>query len=97
MWRLVVNPANAMRAAATVRDLQAATSAMGLQIQVLNAGTSHEINAAFATFVRERPDALFVGTDPFFSSRRAQLVKPFVALRGCPRQSGRHYCRRSAD
>ena len=39
---------------------------MGLQIQVLNASTSREIDAAFATFVRERPDALFVGGDPFF-------------------------------
>jgi putative ABC transport system substrate-binding protein len=47
---------------------------MRLQVQVLNAGTSREINAAFATFVRERPDALFVGPDPFFVSRRVQLV-----------------------
>ena len=89
---VLVNPANAMRAAATVRDLQAATSAMGLQIQVLNAGTSHEINAAFATFVRERPDALFVGTDPFFSSRRAQLVN-LASRHAVPATySGRHYC-----
>ena len=63
-----------MRTEATVRDVQAAARAMGLQIQLLNASTSHEINAAFATFVRDRPDALFVGTDPFFSSRRSQLV-----------------------
>ena len=48
---------------------------MGLQIQVLNASTSGEINAAFATFVRERPDALFVGSDPFFNSRRVQLAQ----------------------
>ena len=47
---------------------------MGLQIQVLNASTSGEINAAFATFVRERPDALFVGTGPFLTNRRVQLV-----------------------
>ena len=47
---------------------------MGLQIQVLNASTSREIDAAFATFVRERPDALFVGSDPFFTSRRVQLA-----------------------
>ena len=48
---------------------------MGLQIQVIRASTSSEINAAFATFVRERPDALFVGTDPFFTSRRVQIVQ----------------------
>jgi putative tryptophan/tyrosine transport system substrate-binding protein len=47
---------------------------MGLQLQVLNASTSREIDAAFATFVRERPDALFVGGDPFFVPRRVQLA-----------------------
>src|SRR5262249_49720564 len=59
---------------AMLRDVEAAARAMGLQVQVLNAGTSPEINAAFATFLRERPDALFVGADPFFVSRRIQLV-----------------------
>ena len=58
----------------TLRDVETAARAMGLQIQVLNASTSREIDAAFATFVRERPDALFVGGDPFFTVRRVQLV-----------------------
>ena len=58
----------------TVRDVAAAARAIGLQIQVLNASTSREIDAAFATLVRERPDALFVGPDPFFTSRRVQLI-----------------------
>jgi putative tryptophan/tyrosine transport system substrate-binding protein len=57
-----------------VRDAETAARAMGLQIQVLNASTSREINAAFANFVRERPDALYVGTGPFFASRRVQLA-----------------------
>ena len=61
--------------------MEAAARAMGLQIQVLNASTSREINTAFATLVRERPDALFVGTDPFFTSRRVQLAQPGVAPR----------------
>src|SRR5262249_55238602 len=47
---------------------------MGLQVQVLNAGTSREINAAFASLGRERPDALFVGGDGFFNSRHVQIV-----------------------
>ena len=47
---------------------------MGLQIQVFDASTSREIDAAFATFVHERPDALFVSSDTFFTSRRVQLV-----------------------
>ena len=54
--------------------METAARAMGLQIQVFNASTSREIDAAFATFVRERPDALFVGTEPFFPSRRMQLA-----------------------
>ena len=57
-----------------VRDVAAAARAMGLQIQVLNASTSREINAAFANLVHERPDALFVGGEPFLNSRRVQLV-----------------------
>jgi putative ABC transport system substrate-binding protein len=71
---VLVNPANATLAETTLRDVQPAASAMGLQIQVLNASTIREIDAAFATFVRERPDALFVGLDVFLNSRRAQLV-----------------------
>ena len=47
---------------------------MGLQIQVLNASTNREINAALATLSRDRPDALFVGPDPFFFTRRVQLA-----------------------
>ena len=71
---MLVNPANATNAETTLRDVEAAARAMGLQIQVLNASTSREIDAAFATFVRERPDALFVGADPFFISRRVQFA-----------------------
>jgi hypothetical protein len=48
---------------------------MRLQIQVLNASTSREIEAAFASFVAERPDALFVGISPFFIERRVQLAQ----------------------
>jgi putative ABC transport system substrate-binding protein len=59
----------------TVRDAKAAIRGMGLQIQLLNASTSREINEAFATIARERPDALFVGTGPPFSGRRVQLVQ----------------------
>jgi putative ABC transport system substrate-binding protein len=71
---VLVDPANAMTTETTLRDVQAAAGSMGLQIQVLNASTIREINAAFATLVRERPDAVFVGLDVFLNSRRAQLV-----------------------
>jgi putative tryptophan/tyrosine transport system substrate-binding protein len=58
----------------TLRDVDAAARTLGLQIQILNATTSGEINAAFVTLVREQQDAVFVGTDPFFASRRVQMV-----------------------
>jgi putative ABC transport system substrate-binding protein len=72
---VLVNPAGpAANAESTVRDVQSAARTMGLQIEIVNASTSREIDAAFATFERERPDALFVGADPFYLSRRVQLV-----------------------
>jgi putative tryptophan/tyrosine transport system substrate-binding protein len=71
---VLVNPANAAFAETTLKDVEPAARAMGLQIQVLNASTGREIDAAFATLVRQRPDALFVGNDPFFTSRRVQLA-----------------------
>jgi putative tryptophan/tyrosine transport system substrate-binding protein len=72
---VLVNPANTDNAEATVREVQAAARVMGLQIQVLNAGSSNEITAAFATLARERPDALLVGTGPPFTGRRVQVVQ----------------------
>jgi putative tryptophan/tyrosine transport system substrate-binding protein len=72
---VLVNPANAAITVSTLRDVETAARAMGLQIQVLTANTSREIDAAFATFVRERPDALFVGPTPFFTQRRVQLIQ----------------------
>jgi len=71
---VLVNPANATTADSTLRDLAPAARAVGLQIMVHKTSTSREIDAAFDTFVRERPDALFVNPDPFFMSRRIQLV-----------------------
>src|SRR6516225_5846735 len=71
---VLVNPTQAAPTESTLRSVEAAARAMGLQIQVLNASSSREIDAAFATFARERPDALFLGVDPFLNSRRAQLV-----------------------
>jgi putative tryptophan/tyrosine transport system substrate-binding protein len=58
----------------TLRDIEPAAHALGLRVQVLNASTPREIDAAFATLVRERLDALFLAADPFFTSRRVQLA-----------------------
>jgi ABC-type uncharacterized transport system substrate-binding protein len=71
---VLVNPADATATETTLRDVETAARAIGLQVQVFNAGTSQEIHAAFAAMVRERPDALFLGSDPFFTGRRVQLA-----------------------
>jgi putative tryptophan/tyrosine transport system substrate-binding protein len=70
---VLVNPANATSTETTVRDVELAARTIGLQIQVLNASTSREIDAAFAALARERPDALLVATDTLFTTRRVQM------------------------
>jgi putative ABC transport system substrate-binding protein len=73
---VLVNPVNATSTETTLREMAAAARTTGLQVKVLNASTSREIEAAFASFLHEneRPDALFVGPEPYFYSRRVQLV-----------------------
>jgi putative ABC transport system substrate-binding protein len=71
---VLINPANAPTAETTLRETSEAAHGLGLQIQILNASTSREIEAAFATLVRERADALVIAPDGFFTSRRVQFV-----------------------
>jgi putative ABC transport system substrate-binding protein len=71
---VLVNPGNTSSAEATLRDIPEAARALGLQTQILNASTSREIEAAFATLVRDRADALFVSPDGFLISRRVQFA-----------------------
>src|SRR5215467_1062563 len=71
---VMINSGNAATAEATLREVQNAADALGLQIHVVNASTSDEINAAFAAISHERVEALFLGPDAFFNSRRVQLV-----------------------
>jgi putative ABC transport system substrate-binding protein len=71
---VLVNPANVGRGPSTRGDIESAARVLGLQIQFYDATTSKEIDAAYATLVRERPDALFVAADVFFTSRRVQLT-----------------------
>jgi putative ABC transport system substrate-binding protein len=72
---VLVNPAQATNTESTLQEVHAGAQAMGLQIQVLNVGTSQEIDAAFAGFENERPDALFVGSGTLFTGRRVQLTQ----------------------
>jgi putative ABC transport system substrate-binding protein len=71
---VLLNPANAGSAEATLREVQEAGPAIGLRIQILNATTIAEINGAFASFAHERPDALFIAPDGFFLDRRVQFA-----------------------
>ena len=71
---VLLNPAEPTIAAANRRDLEAAADAMGLQIRFFNASTITEIDAAFAAFASDRPDALFISSGPFFASRSVQLA-----------------------
>ena len=71
---VLVDPANTTTAESTLKDVEAAAHAIGLQIHALNATTNRDIDAAFATLVRERVDMLFVSAGSFFNDRRVQLV-----------------------
>jgi putative tryptophan/tyrosine transport system substrate-binding protein len=71
---MLINPTNALSARATVSEAEAAINGYGLQIQTINASSSREIDVAFEILARDRYDALLVASDPFFSSRRVQLV-----------------------
>jgi putative ABC transport system substrate-binding protein len=71
---VLVNPGNESSFDATTQDIRKVAPSMGLEIQIFNAATIGEIDAVFAGFARERPDALFVGPDGFFSSRAVQFA-----------------------
>ncbi len=83
MIALLVNPNNPS-AERVIRDMQEAARAKGVQLHILKASTESEIDAAFATLVQLHAGALVVGPDPFFNSRREQLV----ALAITPCRSG---------
>jgi len=80
---VLVNPANVPTAEATLRVIPEAARAIGLQIQVLNASTSRDIDAAFATMVRDGTDALLVNADAFFGTRVVQFAT-LAARHGIP-------------
>jgi hypothetical protein len=79
---VLLNPVNP-NTQPTLQDVEAAARSMGIQIRVVYASTSREIDAAFASLVGDRPDALFVGGDSFFLSRRLQLATLAPRDTGC--------------
>jgi ABC-type uncharacterized transport system substrate-binding protein len=77
---LLVNP-KSPTAEPSIRGAQEAARAKGVQLSILNASTESEIDAAFATFVNLRADGLIIAADPFFDTRRQQLVAPAARYR----------------
>jgi putative tryptophan/tyrosine transport system substrate-binding protein len=71
---LLVNPTSTALAETTTRELEAAARTLGLEFHVLHASSEGEIDAAFATLVRLRADALVIGADALFNSRSEQLA-----------------------
>jgi putative tryptophan/tyrosine transport system substrate-binding protein len=71
---VLVNPANVKNTEITLGDTEASARAIGLQLQIVRASNSRELDAAFATAARERADALFAGSDGMFVNRRVQLA-----------------------
>jgi len=88
---VLVNPADARLTEIQLKDVSAAARSMDLQIQVHNADSSAEIDAAFATMGRERPDAVLVGTTPFLNGRRVQLAQVAAFHRLPAIYAGREY------
>jgi len=88
---VLVNPGQAINTRNTLQEVQVAAQAMGLQIGVLNVGTNHEIDAAFASFEHDRPDALFVGSGTLFVGRRVQLTQWAAHHRIPASYAGREY------
>jgi putative ABC transport system substrate-binding protein len=88
---VLVNPANPVNVGSTVRGVETAARAMGLQIQVFNASNGREIDAAFTSLARDRPDALYVSTDQLFTLRRVQLVQLAARLAVPAIYSGSRY------
>jgi putative tryptophan/tyrosine transport system substrate-binding protein len=80
---VLINPANASTAEVTLREVPEAARTLGLQVAVINASTTGEIEAAFATLVRDRADALFVNPDVFFTTQAMQIAR-LAAQYGIP-------------
>jgi putative ABC transport system substrate-binding protein len=77
---VLLNPARGPDNETTLRDVRDTARTIGLQIYALDVSTSQEIDAAFATLARERPDAPFIAPDALFASRRVQFAT--LAARG---------------
>jgi putative tryptophan/tyrosine transport system substrate-binding protein len=76
---MLVNPVSPV-AAPEIRDVQSAAQANGLQLRMLNASTPDQVEEALATLAGQRPDALLVGSDPFYVNQRGEIVAAIARL-----------------
>src|SRR5262249_47299562 len=72
---VLVNPFEVKLTETELNEIGVAARTIGLHIDVVNANTIAEIDAAFETMGRNRPDAVFVGSTPFLNGRRVELVQ----------------------
>jgi len=72
-FALLVNPSNLLTEP-TIKGVEAAASSIGRQLELLTANTNRDIDAAFATLVQKRTDALLIAGDAFFTNRLVQLA-----------------------
>jgi putative ABC transport system substrate-binding protein len=73
-FAVLLNTVDVANSETTMRDVEGVARSMGLHIRFAKVSTSQEINAAFGSFARERPDALLIGSGPYFYARRVQLA-----------------------
>jgi ABC-type uncharacterized transport system substrate-binding protein len=71
---VLVDPTNPVATETTLRDVEEVARAMGLQVDAHHAADIGQIEQMFTSFTHERPDALFVGSSPFFTDRRVQFA-----------------------
>jgi putative ABC transport system substrate-binding protein len=104
---LLINPTSPTVAETLLRDSQAAAGTLGLKLHVLNASADRDLEPAFADLARLRADALVIGSDPFFTARRAGwsaleaawrtlIVWPGSIPAACSRARSQPTCRSSS-
>ena len=87
-----INPANAANAESVERTVHPAARVRGLELQIVRVSTGREIDTAFETLASDPPDAVFVGSDGFLSSRRVQFVQQIAHHRLPAIYTGREFC-----
>ena len=70
----LINPTNSTSASSQLKDLETAARTIGMDLRIVNASNERDLDAGFATLAQQHVDALIVSTDPYYNSRREQIV-----------------------